>query len=244
MFAARLAVVLAALALLASPALALDAQALFQQSGRSVVMIHRLDSDEKKTPARGTGFVVGDGSLVVTCNHVVEGAGQMKLEAWNSTLFKQVKVLARDKDHDLALLGYAGGLPALRLSGSDPQVGQEVVVIGSPMGFKHTVSTGVVSGKRKTDKDVKLLQFSNPVSPGSSGGPVLDAAGEVVGVVSLGSIFVAQNLNFAVYAGHVQELLSRSEGKNQNRPAPAGGAGLEIRKDKSGVMEILERKKN
>jgi S1-C subfamily serine protease len=206
--------------------------------GSAVTIWNKSSYDEKKS--LGSGFAVGDGSLVVTNHHVVEGAGRVDLKTSNGTVIKDAQVVLQDKEHDLALLRIPYSLASLELEGEEIRVGQEVVVIGSPLGLEHTVSTGVVSGKRKTKEDLKLVQISAPISPGSSGGPVLNAQGRVIGVATLASVFIAQNLNFAVYVEHVQALLDRQAGKAAESPAASGG--LDVRKAADGSITIIQER--
>jgi serine protease Do len=115
-------------------------------------------------------------------------------------------ILAVDSSWDLALLETSGqNVPFLRLGDSDRvRPGEPVVVISSPLGLEGTVSTGHLSAVRRG-----ILQATAPVSPGSSGGPLLNQAGEVIGIVTM-TLIRGQNLNFAVPATRLKELLRQA----------------------------------
>lgn len=155
----------------------------------------------------GAGFVVSP-NLVVTSLHIVAGAPDIQVLSNAQVERRVVGVVGWNDQDDLAILKLDEALPdrPLPLSAlNDLRVGDPVVAIGHPFGLNETVSTGVVSGFRQ-DGSVDLLQLSAPVSPGSSGGPVLNEHGEVVGVVR-GSLVGGQALNFATPSTRVLALL-------------------------------------
>src|SRR5262249_19291832 len=100
-----------------------------------------------------------------------------------------------------------GVVPTLGIAvGEDPVVGTKIYTIGSPQGLDATLSEGIVSGYRTRSESLPRLQFTAPVSPGSSGGPLLDATGRVAGVVTA-LRRGGQNLNFAVPASEIRDFL-------------------------------------
>jgi hypothetical protein len=113
-----------------------------------------------------------------------------------------------DSTRDLALLSISGAkAPALALGDSNEvAVGDEVYVIGNPRGLEGTFSQGIISGIRQIGSE-SLLQVTAPISPGSSGGPVLNSSGKVIGVAAL-TFRGGQNLNFAIPISYLQPLLS------------------------------------
>src|SRR5262249_3217617 len=117
-----------------------------------------------------------------------------------------------DSMNDLAILTTAGELAAspLPLVEKTPTPGTTVYAIGNPLGLEKSISTGVVAGIRE-DKGRRMLQSTSPISPGSSGGPVLDASGNVIGV-AVGTLEDGQNINFAVPATSVLDLLNKRAG--------------------------------
>lgn len=189
-------------------AFALDARALFKASRDSVVFIGIFDAKDKII-GLGSGFFVADGKSVATNYHVIKQGFKVRVQfrADEGVVITQdiTHVLGLDTEHDLALLytPYAGN--PLKLAERAPEVGEEIMAIGNPKALAQTLSTGIVSGIRQAE-GATYYQMTTPISPGSSGGPVLDAHGKVLGV-SKGFIEKGQNLNFAVPASYLQQLL-------------------------------------
>ena len=159
----------------------------------------------------GSGFFVRD-NLIATNYHVIEGAarGTAKLVGQFST-YTIEGVTATDKTNDLALLKVTvSGINPLSLgNSSDVKIGETVYVAGNPKGLEGTFSDGIISSRR--DKYTKeLLQMTAPISPGSSGGPVLNSKGEVIGI-SFMTLVGGQNLNFAIPSRYLTELLPESK---------------------------------
>ena len=120
---------------------------------------------------------------------------------------------AANEANDLALLKVSvHGINPLDLGNSDAvQIGETVYVAGNPLGFEGTFSDGIISGRRDSAGKKERLQMTAPISPGSSGGPVLNRKGEVIGVsTSLYNPLFGQNLNFAVPSKALQALLAQS----------------------------------
>lgn len=169
----------------------------------------------------GSGFTIGEG-IVMTNAHVINDAASLmvrRIGAQDAMAVTSVPLI--DEQLDLALLtidGYTGPPLAVRTSGG-PVIGEQVFVMGSPLGLEGTFSHGIVSGRRSLD-DVDLMQITAPISPGSSGGPVVDSDARVVGVVAA-TLAEGQNLNFAISVKHVREFLARLP----NHIAPVGVSG-------------------
>ncbi len=164
-----------------------------------------------KTLGIGSGFFVKS-NLIATNYHVIEGAakGTAKLVG-KYTRYNIEGVTATDKTNDLALLKVtAYGTKPLSLGDSDAvKIGATVYVAGNPKGLEGTFSDGIISSRR--DKDTKeRLQMTAPISPGSSGGPVLNKKGEVIGV-SFMTLQGGQNLNFAIPSKYLKKLLEQSK---------------------------------
>jgi hypothetical protein len=161
----------------------------------------------------GSGFVVSADGRVVTNFHVISGARSATVTTADGREFSAVEVMGADPAHDVAVLRIgAHGINALPLGESAAaRPGEHIVAIGHPLGLGDTVSDGLVSAVRQVSRDLSLLQISAPISPGSSGGPVFDDQGDVIGISTL---FVAggQNLNFAVPIDAVKPLLRLERG--------------------------------
>jgi len=160
----------------------------------------------------GSGFRIGGGRFVTNA-HVLAGAAHVELFDNSERLLGTIDhVQALSATVDLAILPrLQGGIVALSLAPSAPRVGEQIIVIGSPEGLTNTVSDGIVSAFR-TIEGRRLLQITAPISPGSSGGPVLNGRGEVVGV-SVSMLREGQNLNFAVPASDIMAVAARPVGR-------------------------------
>ena len=158
----------------------------------------------------GSGFFV-DTNLIATNFHVIEGAtrGTAKLVG-QETEYTIEGVTALDENHDLAILQVSSsGVQPLPLGDSDTvEIGDTVYVAGNPKGFlEGTFSDGIISGVRGS-VGAKRLQMTAPISPGSSGGPVLNDNGKVIGV-SFATFHGGQNLNFVIPSNYLKELLAQ-----------------------------------
>ncbi|HUU31150.1 MAG TPA: tetratricopeptide repeat protein [Phycisphaerae bacterium] len=203
---------------------ALSAEQVFSRVSPAVVRVVVRDREFKEI-GLGSGFFVTADGFLVTNHHVVRGAEfATVLRADGSTLFVD-GVLALDEDHDLAVLKVGGtGLPCLEVApaaAAPPPVGSRVYAIGNPKGLTNTLSEGLVSGIRQEGGEVRAIQTTAAISPGSSGGPLVDSQGRVIGVVTA-YLAGGQGLNFAVPAAAVRALLAKAAG---GKPAPLASAG-------------------
>lgn len=186
------------------------AQEIARKSLESTVhlMVHNVNGD---TVGYGTGFFI-DVDKLATNFHVIDGstsvyARQIGKETWHPI----DTIYATDIKNDLAILKLSDKvIPILPLANSDNvQPGETVYVVGNPRRFEGTLSKGIVSAVR-TDGKTKSIQIDASISPGSSGGPVLNSKGEVIGVATSGlSNDIGQNLNFAVPSNYLKELLKK-----------------------------------
>jgi hypothetical protein len=171
---------------------------------KSTVSIVALDKISQPL-GYGSGFIIDD-ELIVTNVHVIEGSSSAYVllngEEKKYTVSGYVSI---DKANDLVILKISG-LYGTKLSlGSEtpPEIGEKIFAVGNPKGFNGTFSEGIVSGIRNLQSN-QVLQITAPISPGSSGGPVLNSSGQVVGI-AFASFTGGQNLNFAI---PVKELLN------------------------------------
>jgi hypothetical protein len=173
---------------------------------KSVVLLEMNDSKGQPL-CLGSGFFVSD-QIIATNAHVIEGAssGTAKLVGGTQTM-QVLGTVAVDRNADLALLKVDSSAPAVVLGPStNPAVGDNVYVVGNPLGLEGTFSAGMISGVRHIDED-SILQMTAPISPGSSGGPVMDSSGVVIGIAEA-TFTDGQNLNFAVPAFYLAKLLA------------------------------------
>jgi serine protease Do len=136
----------------------------------------------------GSGFIISADGYVMTNAHVIEGADEVNVKLLDKREFR-AKVIGADKRTDVALLKIdANGLPAVRLGDSNAlKPGEWVVAIGSPFGFEHSVTAGIVSAKGRAlpqENYVPFIQTDVAINPGNSGGPLFNLRGEVVGINS------------------------------------------------------------
>jgi hypothetical protein len=166
-----------------------------------------MEDERGKPVAMGSGFFVKE-NVIASNFHVVEKAsrGYAKLVG-QKTKYNIAGVVGLDPKHDLVLLAVEdANAPWLKLAdGSKAAVGDTVFAVGNPQGLEGTFSQGIVSGIRQFDTN-SLLQITAPISPGSSGGPVLDSEGKVIGV-AVATFKGGQNLNFAIPAKYLDELM-------------------------------------
>ena len=183
-------------------------QQIAQKAFRSTVLLVMEDTNGQPL-SLGSGFFVKD-DQIATNLHVVEGAarGYAKLVG-QETKFNIEGYTAIDERRDLIILKVAAfGTQAISLGNSDfAQVGETVYAVGNPRGLEGTFSHGIISSIRPVGID-KLIQMTAPLSPGSSGGPVLNRRGEVIGVSVL-TIRAGQNLNFAIPSNYLKTLLTK-----------------------------------
>jgi len=174
---------------------------LVQRATSAVVIVATNDG-------YGTGFFIAP-DLVATNQHVIGGAGSVLIKAVRNSQTYRAEVIAVDDENDLAILRVqreGRSTSVLRLAkGLPPDIGEAIFVVGNPRGYLGTLSTGIVSGYRAIEGGARM-QISADVSPGSSGSPVLNMRGEVVGIAEL-SLTNSQHLNFAILAGSLQDLL-------------------------------------
>jgi len=163
----------------------------------------------KKGEVTGTGFAVSADGKIATNYHVIAGASKIFVKLPNGRTVGIERVVAFDKRVDLAILQVRGvTLRPLPLGDSNAvKVGQEVCVMGSPLGLEQSFSTGVVSAKRVMD-GFEWIQITAPISPGNSGSPVMTRSGRVIGVATFG-YEKGQNLNFASSVKYLRMLLNR-----------------------------------
>lgn len=216
------AVILGLAGTIAAPGLgsAQSARDIAQRTFPSVVLLLMEDAQGQPN-SLGSGFFVRP-NVVATNLHVVRGTTRGTARIVGSSQRLSISgIVALDSVADLALLQVSGATaPALSLGDSRGlAVGDVVYAVGNPEGLEGTFSQGIVSGIRRIRSDT-LLQITAPISPGSSGGPILDSSGAVVGV-AVATFTEGQNLNFAVPSAALSLLLERVGPAQSLSSAPA-----------------------
>jgi len=199
----------------AKPAPARDVSTLVKQIGEAVVQV--------KTPGGlGSGFFINDDGYLITNFHVIEGETEISVEVYHQRngqldreTYKQVKIIAINKFHDLALLHIedknAPKFKSVALGSSDAlNVGDGVFAVGSPLGLERTVTQGILSTKTRQLEGELYLQTSTQINPGNSGGPLFNLAGEVVGVTNM-KITFGEGLGFAIPVELVKSFLDHRD---------------------------------
>ena len=153
----------------------------------------------------GTGFVYRANGLIVTNYHVIEHAYSATVTIGEKTYAAQ-RLAGYDKDKDIAVLKIvAEGLKPLPVCGLSVPTGTQVYALGSSLGLTATFTRGIITQGEREVGGVRYLQHDAAISPGNSGGPLLNEYGEVIGINAL-YIEGGQNLNFSVFAGELQTM--------------------------------------
>lgn len=153
----------------------------------------------------GTAFMAIKDGVAVTAWHAVKDAKYVKAKFSTGEEFESSGLIDKDEKRDIALIKIKTfGISMLQLSPNEPSVGSKSCIIGAPQGLEFSISDGLVSQIQVLD-GIKFYQFTCAASPGNSGGPMVDASGNVIGVVSW-QVRDGQNLNFAVPSTYVLGL--------------------------------------
>lgn len=193
----------------ASAARAQSAQEIAKRAFASTVLLVMEDANGQPL-SLGSGFFVRNNEVASNL-HVVEGAARGYAKIVGQTTKYDIEgITAIDPERDLVVLRISGARASTLPLGSIDvvQTGESVYAVGNPQGLEGTFSQGIVSSVREVGTD-KLLQITAPISPGSSGGPVLNTKGEVIGV-SVATFRGGQNLNFAIPSNYLKALLSNT----------------------------------
>ena len=175
----------------------------------SVVVILTYDK-EGKALAQGSGFFISKDGNIITNRHVLQGANSAQVKVANGKMFPVKEILAEDSEGDIILI--SADIPKdfihpLSVSNILPEAGEHIIVIGNPLGLEQSVADGIASAVRDIPSFGKIIQITAPISPGSSGSPVVNMKGEVVGVTTF-QMVEGQNLNFAIPADRITKVKS------------------------------------
>ncbi len=168
----------------------------------------------------GSGVFIDPEGHLITNLHVIKGVARAEVKLLKGEVYPLTEMVAADEKADLVKLvvNLPGGAPHyLTVSGARPDAGERVIVLGSPLGLEQTVSEGLVSAIRTVRERGEFLQISAPISPGSSGGPVVNMKGQVIGIATFQ--VRGQNINFAA-PGY--RILALRDGPSRALPGQGG----------------------
>jgi S1-C subfamily serine protease len=179
----------------------MSAAELFRKNSRSVIIV-------KTQKGLGSGFFINSKGNIVTNKHVLTDLNKAEIKTVAGSIYKITGIIAEDASGDLVIAStdtpVFESIP-VNLTAQLPEVGEKIIVIGNPLRLEQTLTDGIVSSVRVNQSGVNYIQVTAPISPGSSGGPLLNMYGEVIGVATFQYI-QGQNLNFCVAAGRIVAL--------------------------------------
>jgi S1-C subfamily serine protease len=179
----------------------------------SPAVLRIIAHDAKGEPiAQGSGFLISTSGLVVTNYNIVKGSQSLSVLYENKKKAEVEGLAAVDPDGNLALIKIKGSLPApLQFAPGEPPAGAQTFAIGNPLGLKNTLAEGEVSNVRKEGNTLTLIQTTSAISPGASGGPLLNEDGKVLGVATL-YMSQGETQNLAIGRDRIQKLLDSYKG--------------------------------
>lgn len=180
-----------------------------------VITTHQIGEEGLVTPSgTASGFAISANGYIVTNSHAVTTTGLNKVWLWSPTGIYKVhdaEIFVNDPVADIAILKIETPTPnflALAPVGSFPQQGEQVAVMSAPHGLAGTFSTGIISAIRTNSPKPQTIQTTTPVSPGSSGSPMVNSRGEVVGIItSILTMKYSQSVNMGTSVNELHRLI-------------------------------------
>jgi serine protease Do len=174
---------------------------LFKKYQSAVFMVYTTDGEKGY---QGSGFFISSNGIAVSNYHVFEGTtrGLEVIKTYDGNELRVDKILTKSAEDDYIIfkvrITSTLKFNPIPIAKKNPDIGEDVFAIGNPHGLEHTLSKGIISGYRENDK---LIQTTTEITHGSSGGPLLNMKGEVVGITTSG--LGEANINFAVNINHL-----------------------------------------
>jgi len=222
---------------------ALDVKGILAKVEPSVVDIV---SQSRRETGEGTGIIISPDGYILTNAHVVNGASTVTVSTSTSTKALPARVIGADEGHDVALIKLdsgGGSLPAADLGRSaDVKVGDDVVAIGNALGLRGdpTVTRGIVSALGRTVENLTgMIQTDAAINPGNSGGPLVNSAGQVIGINTAVAADGAQNIGFAIPIDAAKALADRLKTGQGAAPTAFLGVSTTETSDGSGGAEVV-----
>lgn len=178
-----------------------DLSGVIQNSLKSVVSV-------LTDKGQGSGAIITEDGDIITNFHVIQYARVIKVLDYNK-IIHNVNLIGFDRDYDIAVLRIVSNetFDALDFGDSnDVKVGQTVVALGNPYGLDFTATQGIISARRTASDGKEYIQIDVPINPGNSGGPIVDAAGEIVGIANF-KISGAEGVGFAIPSNTAREVV-------------------------------------
>lgn len=181
------------------------AQEIYEKISGATVKVFSYDKTGKQFSS-GSGFVVTNDGKLITNFHVIDGAYTVKVKFYDGEFFNVTNILGYDKNNDVAVLKITKNTEEyLKISTEKVKTGDTVYALGNPLGVENIFSQGIVSRESISANGIDCIAFTAPISPGNSGGPLVNTKGEVVGINSM-YMPDGQNLNFAILIEKVVAL--------------------------------------
>jgi len=177
---------------------------MYEQLVKAVIIIYTKDDDNS---FQGSGFFIAESGICISNYHVFEGThkGDARVKTFSGDIYEVSKVIEKNKDLDYIIFEIKANsyktFPYLQIANSVPKTGEDIFAIGTPEGLSHTLSKGIISQVRSFHEDGDFLQITAEITHGSSGGPLFNFDGEVVGITTAGR--GQADLNFAL---NIQKL--------------------------------------
>jgi Flp pilus assembly protein TadD len=185
-----------------------DTDRIFKENSKAVVEVFAYDG-KGNTISQGSGFIVRADGAVVTNYHVIGMARDIKVKVGNKVLDVEGLIFTDEKNDLVILKSKAKDMPVVKLGViGKANIGEHVYVIGYPLGLENTISVGLLSGVRKIDEKREILKMTALVSPGSSGSPVFNRNGEVIGIVTSSHLSETRNSSFAISVKLIMDKIS------------------------------------
>jgi tetratricopeptide (TPR) repeat protein len=194
-----------------SLAVSQDFSSLYKDVSPSVVVILAHDLITNSI-SQGSGFFINENGDVITNYHVIKGSNKIEVITADGKKYLVKDTLATDINSDLFLASVdipKNVVHPIKISSAIPEIGEDIIVIGCPEGLSQTMTRGIISSIRDLKDYGTVIQIDAAISPGSSGSPVINNEGEVIGVATFGHV-EGQSLNFAISSKQVSDLIGKA----------------------------------
>lgn len=181
----------------------LTPEEVYEKCGPSTV---EVSASNEYGSAIGSGFFIEKG-IIVTNFHVIEGYNKIVVKTYDSKEYEVNTIIGYDEALDIALLKVEDENTGLVISQNKINVGQDIYTLGSPLGLTGTMTKGMVSTASRLLDNVNYIQIDASISPGNSGGPLVNAYGELIGINTMYYVD-GQNLNFAIHANEIYKVVT------------------------------------